>query len=117
MKKILVMFVILSIILVGCSPGKDSFIKGPGREYGERPDFAQRPMQMDEEQRQKMFEETQQKSLDACAGKNEEDQCQIEGFRGSINGTCQFKENDLICFFERPMRPGMDRPGRAMPNE
>ena len=63
------------------------------------------PEGFNEEQRQQMFEEMQQKSIEACAGKTESENCQIEGFRGIMEGTCETQEENLICRFQRPERP------------
>lgn len=97
MKAINYIFVIsllvLSIIITsGCSSNNQ-------RNYPQRGNF----QDMTEEERQQMFEERQQKMIDACEGKDEGDVCTIESPRGETEGTCEIIDNNLICTMDMPM--------------
>ena len=97
-KKTIGMFMILlafGLFITGCSSDKQFVPDDRGRF---REGFS-------EEQRQQMFEEMQQKAVDACFGKVEGDSCTIEGGRGEMQGTCSVENANLLCRFERPEMP------------
>ena len=59
----------------------------PPHEFsGERPDMG----------------EIQVKMLEACEDKGEGDSCTIEGPAGEEEGTCSFRDSELVCMIERP---------------
>ncbi len=96
MKRMILLMVFLMVYVVifsGCS---------------DRPDFRDgqfgRGANITEEQRQQMFEERQQKAIEACQEKNEGDGCILESPRGDIEGNCKILDENLICETERPMR-------------
>jgi len=124
MKKIVWFLVLLLAIgfLAGCSQTKDvsnaAQMQDFGRDFPDRQgDFGndgqqmRGPQGMPDEQRQQMMVEMQQKSIDACSGKNEGDVCTIEAPQGrgpignSMEGTCTVENEKLVCKVERPDMP------------
>ena len=94
--KIYTIFIILGIVLfTGCS----------SRDFRQE---GRRPMNISDEERQKMFEEMQQNMIKACEGKNENDVCQFEGRIGMIEGICKLRDNNLICTSENQTRPDIN---------
>ena len=59
---------------------------------------------MSEEERRQIFEERQQKAIESCQDKNEDDSCMISSPRGEIEGSCKIQDENLMCLTERPMR-------------
>ncbi|MBW2968881.1 hypothetical protein KY314_02060 [Candidatus Woesearchaeota archaeon] len=102
MKKIILLLGLI-VLIIGCSPGK---------LRDDRP-------QMSDEQREKMFEQRTQNSINACKDKSEGDICEIQGFRPKMieqedwpvmKGTCKMQEDILRCFFDRPIFSDDKRP-------
>ncbi|MBN2421984.1 hypothetical protein JXB41_02045 [Candidatus Woesearchaeota archaeon] len=115
----IILITIISLILA-CSPEKTDFSfmddrkpeeGGDGfninnEERQQRTEGMPGPrMNISEEERQQMFEEQQQKSIEACESKNEDDLCKIESPRGDITGNCKIMDEKLVCMTERPMIP------------
>ena len=61
-----------------------------------------RNMNLTDEERRVMMEEMQQSAIDACSGKSPGDECELQNMRGMMNGTCELRDDDLACQFQRP---------------
>jgi PBP1b-binding outer membrane lipoprotein LpoB len=102
---------IISIILSGCSSQSESNI--PNSDRGQQPpDFQRgqgfnRTMNMTDEEREMRFAEMQKIAADACLNKEEGASCQITGSMRNSSGTCKNQEDKLICIMERPIRQDM----------
>jgi len=90
MKKISIILILSILMISGCSSSKN--FRG------------NRLMNLSEEERQKLFEERQQKAIEACQGKNQGDVCKIQTPRGELNTTCKTEEGNLMCISNYPMR-------------
>ena len=97
-----------TVLLSGCSYETDSRFQ---RRAGDSADFPRDrqfqfngSMNLTEEKRQQMFEERQQKMIEACEGKNEGDVCQFQVRMGKSGGICKIMDENLVCTMDRPMR-------------
>lgn len=80
------LFLVLSAtILLGCSSDKN---KGYGQGRG---------LDSTEEKGQQMFEQRQQKLIEACKDKTEGDTCILESPREEIEGKCKLENDNLLC--------------------
>jgi hypothetical protein len=51
-------------------------------------------------------------ALEACSGQTEGASCQFEGRRRTVSGTCQSRQNEIICVpSDRPKQGRMGHPG------
>ena len=122
MKKIIGIFMILlafSLFITGCSSEKAGINDKQGmfREGQNIPERGMFREGFNDEQRQQMMAEMQQRSIDACTGKNEGDSCTMEAPQGrgpveGMQGTCKIENENLLCKFERPNMP--NREGQPM---
>lgn len=107
---IIMLILISSLLLLGCSSKQDQFQDMPERNFDrDRPQ-----MNLSDEERQNMLmppemsEEMQQKMIEACQDKNEGNECVLEDPRGETTGTCKISEDSLVCTIERPMGRRME---------
>ncbi len=71
---------------------------------GTRNQWAGRTGNLSAEARQKLFEEREKKAIDACLGKNPDDDCQLDTQRGDTKGTCKSMDDHLTCIIDNPAR-------------
>lgn len=110
MKKIIMLtalLILMIIIIIGCSSQKSNihnrqgFLRNQNMSSGQ---WSGRNLNLTEEERQKLFEERQQKAIESCRDKNEGDKCLFENPQGEIEGKCKTIDNKLVCTPDRPMR-------------
>lgn len=98
---VLLLLVITIIGLSGCTsqgaPEGNGFGPGGQGDWGGGPGMN---ANLTQEEREQMMQERMQAGIAACAGMQEGDACEMQGFRNeSINGTCLSMNGTLSCGF------------------
>ena len=105
---IIILF-LLSIIIAGClNEQKSGFVQRRGDFPAGWGRFPGDISNLTEEQRQQMFEERQQISIEACKDKSEGESCMLESPRAEMEGVCEMGEENLVCTFSQQMRPRIE---------
>ena len=106
-KILILIFLLNTLIISGCSSDTGDRLQNQQRDRQFQQD---RPMNLTEEEMQQMFGERMQQMSEICEGLNEGDSCQFETPRGTMEGKCKLREDNLVCIGDMTDRPMGQRP-------